>query len=359
MKKAFDIPELEIIMDTVLDGFIIIDDMGVIQSFNQSAVKAFGYQAEEVIGKNVSMLMPEPYRVEHDQYLANYKDTGLKKIIGIGREIIAQRKDGSCYPMELAVNEMQLDGQRYFVGTIRDISERENLIKELKRSNEDLEQFAYVASHDLKSPLNGIKKLVSWIEKDHAENLPQEAIEHFGMIKNRADRMTKLLNDLLEYARVNTKLSDSETVDLHKLCHHTLSLVKNNDAFELSVPQAHINLSRTGLQIVMLNLISNVIKHHHQSHGIIEVDISPCTGGYNLSVTDDGPGIPEQYKDRIFEMFQTLKSRDQVEGSGMGLAMVKKVIAFYGGKVSLDITYTSGCRVQIFWPSKNNTFSMG
>jgi signal transduction histidine kinase len=167
--------------------------------------------------------------------------------------------------------------------------------------------------------------------------------------------MAKLLTDLLEYSRVGTKLSSVESINFYDFCHNIHSLSAGSDTFELTISPVEVQLPRVGVQIVMLNLINNAIKHSNKDKGTIDVQIAKTTGGYNISVTDDGPGVPSEYQHKIFEMFQTLKSRDAVEGSGMGLAMVKKVIEFYGGSVTLDISYTDGCRIKIFWPCKTNT----
>lgn len=245
-------------------------------------------------------------------------------------------------------------GEVFILGVAKDVTERENMIRELQKSNYDLEQFAYVASHDLKSPLNGIKKLVGWIEEDHLHLLPEEARQHFALIKNRTDRMTQLLTDLLAYARVNSKLKDSESIDFYDFCGYIMGLNENSEAFQFSAPNVEVNLPRVALQMVINNLLNNAIKHHDHSQGTITIDINSCPGGYNLSVTDDGPGIPVEYQERVFEMFQTLKSRDEVEGSGMGLAMVKKIVEFYRGRVELDVNFITGCRIQIFWPASHN-----
>ncbi|MEC4089586.1 response regulator [Pseudoalteromonas rubra] len=249
-------------------------------------------------------------------------------------------------------------GEVFILGVANDVTERETTLRALQKSNYDLEQFAYVASHDLKSPLNGIKKLVSWIEEDHHDELSKEALQHFTMIKSRVDRMSRLLTDLLEYARVNTKLSDNESVNFHEICHYLHGLNEFSDDFVLKVPEVEVQLPRVALQLVMMNLIGNAIKHHDKSTGQIEIDILPCPGGYNLTVTDDGPGIAPEYADKVFEMFQTLQPRDEVEGSGMGLAMVKKVVEYYSGRVALDTNYVAGCKVALFWPSKDNTFNL-
>jgi len=248
-------------------------------------------------------------------------------------------------------------GDPFILCVAQDVTEKENMIKDLQKSNYDLEQFAYIASHDLKSPLNAIKKLVNWIEEDHGDELPEGVKENFSMIKSRADRMSKLLTDLLDYSRVGSKLSSFESINFYDFCHNIHNLSAGSDTFELTISPVEVQLPRVGVQIVMLNLINNAIKHSNKNKGTIDIQIAKTTGGYTIAVTDDGPGVPSEYQYKIFEMFQTLKSRDTVEGSGMGLAMVKKVIEFYGGSVALDINYTDGCRIQMFWPCEKNTCS--
>src|SRR5882724_8415078 len=155
---------LRAILQTAVEGIITIDERGIVESMNPAAEKTFGWKAAEVIGKNVSTLMPAPYRQEHDGYLHNYATTGHAKIIGIGREVLGQRKDGSVFPMDLAVSEVRLAGRRLFTGFVRDISERKRaelrqaeLTQTLAEKNKELETIVYVASHDLRSPLVNIQ----------------------------------------------------------------------------------------------------------------------------------------------------------------------------------------------------------
>jgi len=246
-------------------------------------------------------------------------------------------------------------GNEFILCVSRDVTEREALINQLQTSNRDLEQFVYIASHDLKTPLIGIKRVVGWIKEEHAAELSPALREHFELIKSRTDRITQLLQDLLDYAKVNSKLETEETIDLHDFCQQVFSLVDTHMSFTLHAPHVQVQLPKTALQIVLMNLFSNSIKHHYNHSGSIHVNIEPCYKGYRLSVVDDGPGIPPVYAEKVFQMFQTLKSRDLVEGSGMGLAMVKKVLDHYGGHIALDKDYQQGCQMQIFWPVKQNT----
>lgn len=247
------------------------------------------------------------------------------------------------------------DGNEFILCVSKDVTEREALISQLQTSNRDLEQFVYIASHDLKTPLNGIKRVVGWIKEEHASELSPELTKHFDLIKNRTDRIAQLLQDLLDYAKVNSKLETEETIDFHELCQQVFSLMDTQLSFSVHAPQVQVQLPKTALQIVLMNLFSNSIKHHDDHSGRIQVSIETCDKGYRLSVSDDGPGIPAVYAEKVFQMFQTLKSRDLVEGSGMGLAMVKKVLEHYGGHITLDKHYHQGCQMLIFWPVKQNT----
>jgi two-component system sensor kinase FixL len=164
------------IVDTAVDAIITIDEKGLIERVNPRTEQLFGYESAEIIGKNISMLMPAPYREMHDGYLARYGQTGEKKIIGIGREVVGLRKDGSTFPMDLAVAEMYLGQRRMFTGVVRDITTRKHaeeqrlqLLQEISSANEELTNFAYVVSHDLKAPLRAIGSLADWLSTDYAD----------------------------------------------------------------------------------------------------------------------------------------------------------------------------------------------
>lgn len=247
-------------------------------------------------------------------------------------------------------------GEAFILGTATDVTERELLIAQLEKSNADLEQFAYVASHDLKSPLNAIRKLVTWIEEDYGAEMPAGAKPHFEMIKSRSDRLSQLLTDLLEYSRVNKKLGENEPVQFGTLVKLAHAMNEHADKFSLTVTDTLLELPKTAMQIVFMNLLSNTIKHHHKACGEISISVKAVPGGYQFDYLDDGPGIDKEYAEKVFQMFLTLKARDSVEGSGMGLAMVKKVLDYYSGRVRLvyDDDVTDGVHFEIFWPSQVN-----
>ncbi|KZN67650.1 sensor histidine kinase [Pseudoalteromonas luteoviolacea] len=243
--------------------------------------------------------------------------------------------------------------QDYILGIATDVTEREDLIKKLTKSNQDLERFAYSASHDLKSPLNAIKNLVSWIEEDYFDAFPEGAKENFNLIKSRSIRMATLLDDLLAYSRVQKCLEDEEWGYLDVVVDSVLSVIEQSDKFTIKIVGPRLKLPRVAFQIVAMNLIGNAIKHHHKGHGEITIWIEANQKGHQISFIDDGPGIPITYSKKIFEMFQTLQSRDVIEGSGMGLALAKKVLEYYEGSIELNTTHQNGARFDVFWPASN------
>lgn len=350
--------KIRAIVENTVDGLITIDNKGRIETYNTACEKIFGYLADEVIGNNVKMLMPEPYHSEHDGYLKNYTETGKAKIIGVGREIQGRRKDGSKFPLELSVSEVDLEGRKIFSGIVRDITVRKEMEKALKQSNEELERFAYVASHDLKAPLRAIDSLSQWIEEDLGEVLVGEIKENMGTLRNRVHRMEKLLDDLLEFSRIGKKTDKSfqEVVSGDVLLNDIICLIAPPDGFSVDIDPgfSSVNINRMPLQQILFNLINNAIKHHDKDTGTVRAKVSSIGNHHIFEVEDDGPGIPSEFQNKVFEMFQTLKPRDEIEGSGIGLAIVKKIIDNNGGEIELKSQSGCGSRFRFTWPRVEN-----
>ena len=352
------------VLDNTLDAVFTIDEMGTVSSYNPACERVFGYEASEVIGQNVKVLMPGPHTGDHDGHLQRNRESGVKAIVGALREVEARRKDGSTFSMELSVSETRLEGNsRLFTGIARDISsrraaevEREALIDSLEQSNRELDEFAYVASHDLKAPLRAIDHASHWLEEDLAEHLDENSKESMRLLRNRAARMERLLDDLLAYGRIgrSTDPSHTEVIDGSTLAEDLSGLLAVPDGFRLRFSQEfeQVEVHRMPLQQVLLNLIGNAVKHHDRTTGSIEVDVEDRGDRYMLRVTDDGPGVAPQHQEQVFKMFQTLRPRDQVEGSGMGLAMVKKHVEHFGGTIRLESEEGRGCRFEFTWPKR-------
>jgi signal transduction histidine kinase len=225
------------------------------------------------------------------------------------------------------------DSQRAFLNILDDIDlEKGKATDAYRRAeavNKELEDFAYAASHDLKAPLRVIDNASKWLEEDLQEHLTGEPRENMNLLRGRIVRMEKLLDDLLDYSRIGRVSGErfSEIIGGKVLIDNVLALLSPPAGFtvEVSPNFAGIQVSRMPLQQILMNLISNAIKHHDKKKGRIEVTVEDGGAHYAFAVKDDGPGIPPQFQTKVFKMFQTLKPRDQVEGSGMGLAMVKKM----------------------------------
>ena len=209
-----------------------------------------------------------------------------------------------------------------------------------------------IASHDLKAPLNAIKRLVSWIEEDASEVLHGESIEHFGMIKNRIDRMNMLLKDLLDYSRVGKNDGLPQKLNLRETAKYCYELLDLPAGFVIEVDDIDVFLPKVPLELVLTNLISNAVKHHFKKSGYIRIHCKNLVHDYQISVTDDGPGIDPTLHEKIFIKFQTLKPRDEVEGSGLGLSMVEKALANYSGNIAVKSDVGKGATFTVTWPKK-------
>lgn len=224
---------------------------------------------------------------------------------------------------------------------------------ELERSNRELDQFASIASHDLKAPLRGMKQLVTWIAEDAKATLPAASQAHFGKLQQRLQRMEKLLNDLLTYARVGRERHPLTTVDIGELILDVTDILAPPAGFTVKVCGAmpRFQAERVPLETVFRNLIGNAIKHHHHpATGMVEIRAQVQEPWIEFTVADNGPGIDPAFHQRIFEIFQTLQPRDQVEGSGLGLAVVKKTIESRGGIIRLESTKGNGACFCFTWP---------
>jgi PAS domain S-box-containing protein len=336
---------LRAVVETAADGIITIDANGSIQSFNPAAERLFGHAAAEVIGRNVSLLMPEPHRSGHDGYLQRYLESGEPHVIGVGREVMAQRRDGSPIPVGLAVSEMHLGARRLFTGILHDLTEAKRaeqrqtqLIHDLQNVNEELKSFAYVVSHDLKAPLRGVGSLADWLMTDYADKLDDQGREYLSLVKGRVSRMDALIDGILEYSRVG-RINDTQTaIDLNVLVSDIIQLLAPPAGVTVTVdgPLPTLFGGRTRLQQVFQNLISNAIKHLDKPVGRIRVACADQGDAWQFSISDNGPGIEARHFERIFQLFQVLTPRDQKESTGVGLALVKKIVELHGGRVWLE-----------------------
>lgn len=333
------------IFETAVDAIVTIDEHGIVDSFNPAAQRMFGFAEGEVVGRNVSLLMPSPDRERHDEYIANYLRTGEKKIIGLGREVTGARKNGAVFPMELSVTEMRVGGRLMFTGVVRDISERkeaearhDRLLQELTSANEELTNFAYVVSHDLKAPLRAIGALADWLSTDYSDKFNEEGKEHMRLLLSRVHRMSALIDGILQYSRVGRIKEASVLVDLNSLVSDVIDLLAppGNIAVTADSSLPTVRIEPVRIQQVFQNLISNAIKYMDKPEGEIHISCVSLEREWQFAVKDNGPGIEERHFERIFQLFQTLAPRDRVESTGVGLSLVKKIVELWHGRVWLE-----------------------
>lgn len=325
------------IVENMVDGLVTIDNKGIIQSFNSAAVDLFGHQANKVIGQNIKMLMPDPYQSEHDGYLNNYINTGEKKIIGIGREVEGLRKDGTIFPLELAISEMVVGDETIFTGVVRDITER----KEMDRMKNE---FISTVSHELRTPLTSIRGSLGLLTNGAVGELPESANEMLKIASNNTERLLLLINDILDIQKIESgKMSFKfESVDLNlfikqAIIEHAEYGKQHGVTFVLgkTLVGVHVFADKDRLMQVVGNLLSNAAKFSNDGDNV-EISVAMHhSDRLRISFTDYGTGIPDEFQSKLFERFTQSDSSDTRAkgGTGLGLSISKIIMEKHGGRI--------------------------
>jgi PAS domain S-box-containing protein len=279
------------------------------------------------------------------------EDGGLVQMAGTAQDV-TERKEAEERERELLREHVREQLAR--ARAEAEAEELSRLSNELQRSNAELDQFAYVASHDLKAPLRGIANLAQWLREDIEETLSEENREMLDLLSGRVHRMEALIDGLLSYSRAGRIREEPEAVDTGELVRDVVDLIDPPDDLELVVADGMPTLTteKLPLQQVFHNLIANAVKYGPESGARIEVDREDIGDAWRFSVRDNGPGISPRYQERIWVMFQTLQPRDEVEGTGIGLALVKKIVGSRGGEVGLESEEGEGARFWFTWPAE-------
>jgi PAS domain S-box-containing protein len=340
--------QLRSVVDHVIDGIVTIDERGTIESFNPAAEKLFGYNRSEVIGRNVKMLMPDPYHSQHDGYLSNYLRTGQAKIIGIGREVVGQRRDGSTFPMELAVSEFHIGPRRFFTGIVRDITERKRLEGELRHRLDELaetdrhkDEFLAMLSHELRNPLAPIRNAVQILGLIPSPE-PTLAWSR-DVIGRQVQHLTRLVDDLLDVSRITRNMIQlrKEPVALATIVARAVEAVRplldaRKHELTVRVPSELILLEADPVRLtqVLVNLLSNAAKYTDES-GLVTLTVERQGSETMLRVRDTGIGIPPELLPKVFDLFtQADRSLDRSQGGlGIGLTLVRRLVELHGGTV--------------------------
>jgi two-component system, LuxR family, sensor kinase FixL len=337
---------LRSILETVPDAMVVIDSRGVVQSFSRAAERLFGYRSMDICGQNVKMLMPSPYRDQHDGYLDRYLTTGERRIIGIGRVVVGRRKDGSTFPMELSVGEVNQDGRRLFTGFVRDLTERQQTDRRLQELQEGLlhvsrlrsmGQMAAALAHELNQPLTATTNYVRAALRllDAAEpNLPRvrQAMNLAAQQTVRSGEIIRRLRAFVARGEVTRRpesvaklIEEASALALVGAKEHGIKVLIR---IEAHLPKAEVD--RVQIQQVLLNLIRNAVESM-EGCDIRELTVGTVAqdGAVLVSIADTGGGIPPEIEAKLFQPFVTTKP----EGMGIGLSICRTIVEAHGGRL--------------------------
>lgn len=346
---------LSAVIDNVVDGIITIDELGKVESFNPASENIFGYRAGEVVGQNIKMLMPEPYHSEHDGYLFHHISTGEKKVIGIGREVVGLRKDGSTFPMDLAVSPMQVNGESMFVGLVRDISARKQEEKELKlaklaaeSANRMKSEFLANMSHELRTPLNAIIGYSELLKEEAEDDGNTVIIKDLNRINAAGNQLLKLINDVLDLAKIEAGRFElvHERVSIPGLL-QDLDLVikyqmdKNTNRFEVVCAEEVNKITTDSIRLrqILINLLSNAAKFTNAGLVTLTVKLEQSSGVELLAfiISDNGIGMSLEEVGQVFTPFvqADVSTTRRFGGTGLGLAICKDLCQLMGGSIDV------------------------
>lgn len=360
-EKAED--SVKAVVESARDAIIITDGEGHILSFNRQAEQMFGYSSSEVLGRNVKMIMRDEDARAHDGYLCDYRDTGMAGPDRRGRVLKARRKDGNIFDIELTLGEVCRGSERSFIGIIRDISARLARERELReinerlaRSNRELEQFSYAASHDLKAPLRSVISFTEILQTNLQDRLTDEDREVLGFINEAGERMRDLIDALLSLSKLQLAEPCAEEFALGQVFEEVVvdldCLIRETDGRVTHGPLPTVTGSKTQIRQLLQNLVSNGLKYRvPDREPEVRVEACETADGWQLSVSDNGVGIDPGSYDRVFEIFQRLHGREQAEGTGIGLAMCKKIMENHGGRIWIEANSGPGVTFHSFFPA--------
>lgn len=379
---------LNAIIENAIDGIITIDEFGVIEHINPSALALFGYSRDEVTGKNVSMLMPPPDKERHDQYIKSYRDTGTRHIIGIGREVQGQRKDGSIFPFRLGVSEVKFSDRRIFTGFVHDLSRQKEDELKIKSYTEELEikikertqdlirsineletakehvsalfekekelnqlktRFVSMASHEFRTPLSAIQLSASLIDKYAVKSDVTSVEKHTSKIKNAINNLTTILNDFLsleklEAGKVEPNVNWFDVIPFAEEIAEEMQLISKQNqliVYEHTGTSAQVYLDHNLLKNCIINLISNAIKYSGENT-MIQFNTILKEKELTVEIKDNGIGIPEADKVNLFEPFFRAHNTGDIPGTGLGLNIVKRYVGLMNGTVSCETEQHKG-----------------
>jgi PAS domain S-box-containing protein len=329
-----------LVVEAAPNAMLMVDAERTITLVNRKAEDMFGYTRDELVGQAVELLVPERFRLRHPGHVQGFFLEPKQRAMGVGHELFGRRKDGSEVPIEIGLNPLETPEGLFTLASIIDITERKRQEGELRRSNEDLEQFAYIASHDLQEPLRMVASYTELLAQRYQGQLDARADKYIYYAVDGAKRMQTLIADLLAYSRVGSQGKPLAPVSADLVVANVLRTLRGQIReleAEIDVgPLPTVLADESQLGQLFQNLIGNALKFRGESPPQIRVRARAEGEHWVFSVQDNGIGISMQYAERVFQMFQRLHERGRYEGSGIGLAIAKRILERHGGKIWLE-----------------------
>ena len=349
------------LVESAPDAFVIANEQGEIQIVNSETERLFGYSQKELIGKNIETLLPNNFQDDISISKDESEETEELKNVGFGMECIGRRKDGTDFPAEVNLSPINTGKESVIAATIRDSTERKkfegilkNQKKALESKNQELEKFAYIISHDLKAPLRAVTTLTEFIEEDLAEIGHQEVNDKLHLLKNRVRRMDRLIHDILEYSKIGLEKAQLSDFDPHVIISESVEALQPPEnckiVIEGSITKVHSSKSR--FFQLMLNLIGNAIKYNDKENMEIKILFENVKDFHTFKIVDNGMGIEPKYHDKIFELFQGLNTNKEIDSTGVGLSVCKKITEELGGVLTVDSKLNEGSTFTFTLPIK-------
>jgi PAS domain S-box-containing protein len=372
-EQALEISErrVRLIIENANDAYVAMDREGMIVDWNPQAERTFGWSQEEVIGRSLAeTIIPERLRESHLNGLVNYLHTGEGKVLNRRIEMPGLHRDGREFPVELTISTMRVEENVIFSAFVHDISDRvrakeelERTADELRRSNEELEQFAYIASHDLQEPLRMVASYTQLLERRYTAQLDDAAREFIGYAVDGAKRMQQFITGLLRYSRVGTEARTLEPVNLREVFEAaTANLRMVMEETGANVVAGQLPMAQGDLrQLTQLfqNLIGNALKFHKPGNSPrVDIWADPDGDFWRVSVKDNGIGLDPKFSERVFVIFQRLHTRDEYEGTGLGLAICKKIVERHGGRIWVESKEGEGATFSFTLPVAESPHEM-
>ena len=339
---------LRLAVEASPSGVVMVDRRGTIVLVNRETERLFGYTRDELVGRSIELLVPSRFQAGHPGVRQEFFSHPQARLMGAGRDLFGVHKDGTEIPVEIGLNPIETEEGYYVLASVIDIGPRKQVEAELRRSNEELERFAYVASHDLQEPLRTVSSYVQLLSRRYRDRLDTDGADFVDFAVDGVRRMQQLIADLLLFSRVGTRGGALMPTDMQTAFDDTLASLR------AAIEESHATVTADRLPAVLAdasqlsqllaNLIGNGLKFHGDEPPRVRVSATRTGRLWTISVQDNGIGIAPEYFERIFVIFQRLHAREEYPGTGVGLAICKKIVERHGGRLWVESTPDQGAR---------------